>query len=183
MGRLKEMKWLLGMMVGWTLLSASDDATNFLEAYKSKDAQKACHFGRKLFHAGTKDEKILIATGQVCAEIDYIDFLAVLQQRLHSSRLSREAAVYFSSLVLQKRLISQFMFEDADLSEYMLPRSDHLLSRVFEAIKNEEYIVISLRPKRIQIGSKDDFLDLYTDKMIHIDRYKEQQKIQTHRYR
>lgn len=177
------MKWLLAVVIGWTLLSASDDATNFLEAYKNKDAKRACHFGRKLFHAGARDEKILIATGQVCAEIDYIDFLAVLQQRLHSSKRSREAAVYFSSLVLQKRLISQFMFEDADLSEYVLPRSDHLLSRVFEAIKKEEFIIISLKPKHIQIGSKDDFLDLYTDTMIYVDHYKEQQKIQTHRYR
>lgn len=177
------MKWLLAAVIGWTLLGASDDATNFLEAYKNKDVQRACHFGRKLFHAGTKDEKILIATGQVCAEADYIDFLGVLQQRLHSSRPSREAAVYFSSLILQKRLISQFMFEDAYVSAYVLPRSDHLLSRVFEAIKKEEFILISLSPKRIQIGSEDDFLDIYTDKMIHIDRYKEQQKIQTHRYR
>ncbi len=177
------MKWLLGMMIGWTLLGASDDAMNFLQAYKNKDAQSACHFGRKLFHAGTKDEKILIATGQVCAEIDYIDFLAVLQQRLHSSEQSRAAAVYFSSLVLQKRLIAQFIFEDADLSEYVLPTSEHVLSRVFEAIKKEEYIVISKSPNHIQIGDKDDFLDLYADKMIYIDRYKDQQKIQTHRYR
>lgn len=183
MGKLNAMKWLLAAVIGWTLLGASDDATNFLEAYKSKDAQSACHFGRKLFHAGTKDEKILIATGQLCAEADYIDFLGVLQQRLHSSRPSREAAVYFSSLILQKRLISQFMFEDADLSAYVLPRSDHLLSKVFEAIKNEEFIVVSVNPKRIQIGSKDDFLDLYADTMIHIDHYKEQLKIQTHRYR
>lgn len=171
------------MLLGWTLLSASDDARSFLEAYKNQDVKTACHFGRKLFHAGTRDEKILIATGQVCAEIDYIDFLAVLQQRLNSSKDARAAAVYFSSLVLQKRLISQFIFEDADLSAYVLPRSEHLLSRVFEAIKKEEYKVISTQPKHIQIGSKDDFLDVHADKMIYVDHYKDQQKIQTHRYR
>jgi hypothetical protein len=168
--------------VSATLLNA-DTLSSFLQAYKSGDSELTCTYGRDLYRTNIRDENILIAIGQACAQVDFIDFIGVLQQRLGKSSESRKAAVYFSSLVLQKRLISQFMHEDIDLTSYALPVTDHVLSRVFEAIKNGEYRLVSNNPKHIQIGTEEEFLDVYTDKKICVDHYKDHKKIKEHRYR
>jgi len=166
-----------------TALLANDDLSTFLDAYKNGDTALACTAGRKVFHAGMQDEKILVAIGKSCADDDYINFTAVLQQRLGESAESRRAAVYFSTLLLQKRLISQFMFEDIDLSPYMLPRTEHVLSLAFEAIRNKSYTLVSDNPKHLHIGDKENYLAIYADKKIHIDVYRDKTKIQKHRYR
>lgn len=177
------MKLLLGMLILSAALFSEDDLSSFLHAYKQGDSESTCRFGRQLYRANIRDENILIAAGQACAKEDFIDFVSVLQQRLGKSPESRQAAVYFSSLVLQKRLIFQFMLEDVDLSPYALPVTDHILSRVFEAIKNGEYSLIAERPKHIQIGTQEDFLDVYITKKVCVDHYKDNKKIREHRYR
>ncbi len=176
------MKWLLVFILYITSLLANDSLSVFLDAYKSDDAITACKIGRELYRSGLQDEKILIAIGQSCAKDDYINFIGVLQQRLGKSAESRRAAVYFSTLILQKRLLSQYMFEDVDFSAYILPRTEHVLSLAFEAIRNKSYTLVSDKTKRLHIGDRKNYLDLYVDKKIHIDVYKDGQKIQEHRY-
>lgn len=177
------MKFLIGLVIVSASLLNADTLNAFLQAYKSGDSELTCTYGRDLYRTNIRDENILIAIGQACAEVDFIDFIGVLQQRLGKSSESRKAAVYFSSLVLQKRLISQFMYEDIDLRSYALPVTDHILSRVFEAIKSADYRLVSHNPKHIQIGTQEEFLDVYTDKKICVDHYKGHKKIRAHRYR
>lgn len=177
------MKWLLIFIVNMTSLLANDNLSAFLDAYKKEDSALACRIGREIYRSGLQDEKILIAIGKSCAEDDYINFIGVLQQRLGKSTESRRAAVYFSTLILQKRLISQYMFEDIDFSAYTLPRTEHILSLTFDAIKNKSYTIVSQSPKHLRIGDEDNYLDLYADKKIHIDVYRDRKKIQEHRYR
>lgn len=166
-----------------TSLLANDNLSAFLDAYKKEDSALACRIGREIYRSGMKDEKILIAIGQSCAEDDYINFIGVLQQRLGESAESRRAAVYFSTLLLQKRLISQYMSEGTDLSLYTLPKTEHILSLTFEAIKNNNYTLVSQSPKHLRIGDEDNYLDLYVKKKIYIDVYRDREKIQKHRYR
>ncbi len=177
------MKWLLIFILNMTSLFANDKLNAFLDAYQNDDAVKACSIGRELYRSGLEDEKILIAIGQSCAEDDYINFIGVLQQRLGKSAESRRAAVYFSTLILQKRLISQYMFEDVDFSAYTLPATDHILSLTFEAIKNKSYTLVPDNTKHLHIGDRDNYLDLYVDQKIYIDVYRDGKKIQEHRYR
>lgn len=177
------MKFLLSLIVIGTAAFATDNLTSFLHAYKIGNADLTCSYGRKLYRTNIRDENILIAIGQACAKVDFIDFIGVLQQRLGNSPESRKAAVYFSSLLLQKRLISQFMYEDIDISKYAIPVTDHILSKVYESIKNGDYTTVSHDPKHIQIGTPDEFLDVYVDKKICVDHYAGQKKIEEHRYR
>ena len=176
------MKWLLIFVLNMTALLANDNLMTFLDAYKNGETALACSIGRKIFHSGMQDEKILVAIGKSCADDDYINFTGVLQQRLGKSAESRRAAVYFSTLLLKKRLISQYMHENIDLSPYALPRTEHVLSLAFEAIRNKSYTLISDHPKRLHIGDKENYLDLYADNKIHIDVYRGKIKIQEHRY-
>jgi len=177
------MKYFLFFVMSISTLFAQDKLDLFLSAYQDNNHQLACKVGRELYRAELRDESLLVAIGSSCAEDDFIDFIAVLQQRLGNTAESRRATVYFSTLVLQKRLLSQFMFEGVDLSEYTLPKTEHILSIVFEAIKNKRYTVIESNPKHLRIGDKENYIDLSVDKKIHVNVYQNERKIQEHRYR
>lgn len=177
------MKYLLFFLLFLSALFAEDKLGSFLNAYQDNNHQLACKIGRDIYRSELRDEALLIAIGQSCAQDDYIDFNAHLQQRLGASMDSRRAAVYFSTLILQKRLLSQFMSEDVDLSHYSLPKTDHILSIVFEAIKNKRYTVLSVKPKHLRIGNEDNYIELFIEKKIHVDVYQNRTKIQEHRYR
>ena len=75
------------------------------------------------------------------------------------------------------------MHEDIDLSAYSLPLTDHILSRVYEAIKNENFTLVSKDPKRLHIGDAGNYIDLYVKKKIYVDLYQKGKKIQGHRYK
>ena len=177
------MKYFLLFLLMTGILAANNDIRTFLDAYKRNDVFLACDAGRKLYHSDIRDENLLIAIGHACSKADYIDFVGVLQQRLGQTPDARKAAVYFSTLGLKKRLISQYMHEETDLSLYALPITDHILSKVYEAIKNEEFTVVSETPKHIHIGDKENYIDLYVKNKIHVDVYENSQKIQEHRYK
>ncbi|MCJ7766361.1 MAG: hypothetical protein MUP09_10530 [Thiovulaceae bacterium] len=177
------MRWLLACLLAFGSLAAADDLSSFLRAYKGGNTELTCKYGRSLYRSEIRDEAILIAAGDACAKADYIDFVGVLQQRLGESAASRKAAVYFSTLVLQKRLIAQFMFEDIGISAYSLPVTDHILSRVFEALKRGSYVLVDQNPKRVQIVDKSELIDIYTNKKTYIDLYRDKKLVERHRYR
>lgn len=178
------MRWLMYLMlVSAYPLYAKENVEAFAKAYKSKSMEKACTIGRHLFRQNMRDENILIATGHACAEVDFIDFIGVLQQRMGESAQSRKAAVYFSTLLLQKRLISQFMHEDIDLSLYRLPMTDHILSEVYEALHNGHYQTIKADPKHLRIGDEMNYIDLFVDQKVYVNRYVAGKLIEEHRYR
>lgn len=176
------MKYFLYLMLIATFVKA-DNLSSFLKSYKNGEVQKSCSYGRKLFRSSIRDEKILLAISDVCAKADYIDFIAVLQQRLGKSAQSREAAVYISTLSLQRRLISQHLNENTDISLYSLPKTDHILSTVFEAIKNKKYTTVDENPKHIKIEKKDKQIDVHVSDKIYINVYQDNKIIQKHRYR
>jgi len=171
---MKSLFW--GVLLVSSLLSA-DNLSSFVQAYKAKDMSRACALGRELYRANMRDEKILIASGHACAEDDYIDFIGVLQQRLGQTPSSRRATVYFSTLLLKKRLISEYMHEDADLSSYTLPLTDHILSRVFEKIKKADFTLISEDPKHLRIDDGSNHIEVYVKNKLYVDVYKEDQMI------
>jgi len=166
-----------------SFLYANSNLERFVQAYKAKDMALACSLGRTLYRDNMRDEKILIASGHACAEDDFIDFIGVLQQRLGQTPASRKATVYFSTLLLKKRLISEYMHEGNDLSAYTLPLTDHILSQVFEAIKNGNFTTLSTSPRHIRIGDEQNYIDVSVKKKVYIKVFKEGKQVREHRYR
>ena len=177
------MKVLISLIFIISSIYAKDNLSRFVNAYKAKDMSLACSLGRQLYRSNMRDEKILIASGHACAEDDFIDFIGVLQQRLGETPASRKATVYFSTLLLKKRLISEYMHEGADLTPYTLPLTDHILSQVFEAIKMNNFTTIAESPKHIRIGDGNDYIDVSVKNKVYVRVYKEGKKISEHRYR
>jgi len=110
----------------------------------------------------------------------------MLQRSLVETPSSRENSSYFSSLILQKRLIYQFMIDDLDLSHLKLPASSHLLSRVFEQLSMKQYKTLSEEPKLIEINAngKKFILSVSDDtpKKVLIDEYKSTGELERHWY-
>jgi len=128
------------------------DITSFINDFKAEKYNKVCEQGSRLFYGGYTDENFISLVGISCAKVDRINILGMLQRSLVSSESSRENASYFSTLILQKRLIYQFMIDDTDISHLTLPSSRHLLSRVFDHLSAKEYKVLSEHPKLIEIN-------------------------------
>ena len=131
----------------------------------------------------TKDENILSMIGDACAKVDHINPLAHVIRGLISTPEFRENGSYFATLVLQKKLIYQFMNDGIDLTSLRLPRSDHILSVVFENLakgsytKEESKIVIKVDSKVFRVWITDT-----KKRVVVIDVYKNDKKIRTHRY-
>jgi len=179
----EKMKLIFIVCLMFSSVFAQTNLETFIKEYKAKNMSKACSLGRQLYRANMRDEKILIATGHACAEDDYIDFIGVLQQRLGQSAHSRHATVYFSTLLLKKRLITEFMYEDANLSLYTLPLTDHILSEVFDAIEAKNFNLISSKPKRLRIGDAQNYIEVYIKDKLYVNVYKNERLVQEHRYR
>jgi len=177
------MKHVLLLVLLLGSLHAQDMLSNFVQAYKDKDMALACSLGRQLYRSNMRDEKILIASGHACAQDDFIDFIGVLQQRLGKSASSRRATVYFSTLLLKKRLIFEYMHEDIDLSPYTLPLTDHILSKVFEGIKTDNFRLLSQNPKHLIIGDDQDYIEVYVKNKLYVNVIENGKKVQEHRYR
>ena len=127
------------------------DISSYIKDFKAKKYNKVCEKGSKLYYGGYTDENFVSLVGISCAKVDRINILGMLQRSLVNTPSSRENSSYFSSLILQKRLIYQFMIDDLDISHLKLPTSTHVLSRVFEQLSRKQYKILSSSPKLIEI--------------------------------
>ena len=170
------------------ILVASVDADiyqNFSKYVNSKNYVKACRYGKQIFASGERDEKIISVIGQICLKADFIDTTSALQSRLRKTKEARINAVVFSSVLLQKRLIYQFMYDGTDISTLALPVSNHPLSDTFVAIRDNSFKQISDAPKVIEFQKNSKkykvYID-YNDKGRVIIEILENNKITIHRY-
>lgn len=163
----------------WMCLSgpvwAETAMSTYIEMFKAGHYDIVCKEGLESYYGGRNDEMFVRMVGTACARIDNINPLGMLQRNLVSSKSARETASYFATLVLQKRLIYQFMIDDIKIASLQLPYSNHLLSIVFERIANGSYEKLSDDPKVIKVydGDKSMVISVSDDepKRILIDEY------------
>lgn len=172
-------------LIGSLILEARN-IRPFIEDFKAKKYDEVCDKGMHLYYGGYTDENFVSLVGVSCAEVDRINLLGMLQRSLVGSKSSRENASYFSTLLLQKRLIYQFMIDDLDVGELRLPASTHLLSRVFEQLSAGNYKVLSSSPKLVELDAngRKIILSLSDDEPIKvlIDEYTIAGELERHWY-
>ncbi len=174
------------LLLSFSLLLQADLYDDFSQHMKDKEYKKACDAGRTIFFNLERDEKFIALIGQACLKADSINTLAIIQSRLRNSESGRQNAALFSSLLLQKRLIYQFMYDNTDISTLALPIGEHPLSHAFVSIRDNSYKLISKQPKVIEFTHKDKHYKLYIDTKkrgrITIEVKDKNNKIKTHRY-
>ena len=173
---------LLGMFLYVSLFAYTyDDVLSDYQAGRYKDA---CLKSAVFYKNAEKNENILSIIGDACAKVDYINPLGYVVRGLVSTPQFRENGSYFATLVLQKKLIYQFMNDGTDFKNLRLPRSEHVLSIVFENIamknytKDDNNIIIKTDSKEYRI-----WLDKKKRKAVYIDEYVDDKKIKSHWYR
>jgi len=180
---------MIKLLLTLSLIGASLSAniyTDFKKHLKNESYMKACKAGKKIFLKNERDEKLLSAIGKTCLKADYIYASTLIQSRLRKTKDSRNNAVVFASILLQKRLIYQFMYDDTDISTLGLPISDHPLSHTFIAIRDKSYTLVSVSPKIIKF-KKDDkkykvYIDFQENGRVIIEETNRDNKTITHRY-
>lgn len=174
--------FLVYLVSAWSSLYAYS-YNDILKDYEGKNYEKVCSQGSSLLLNNEKNENILVAIGDACAKIDAINPLGNVIKNLISTDEYRESGSYFATLVLQKKLIYQFIHDRINLKELRLPRTEHILSRVFEELAKGNY---SENNQRIEIQTKDKeyLLWLSNDKpkKVYIDELKDGKLIYRHWY-
>ena len=127
------MKWIVLFLAFYSTMHAYS-YNDVLRDYEAKNYDKVCSQGNSFLIRNDKNENILIAIGDACARTDAINPLGVVVKNLVTTKENRESGSYFATLLLQKKLIYQFMNDDINLKELRLPRTEHVLSRVFEEL-------------------------------------------------
>ncbi len=115
-----------------TLSLYADTKRDLLHLFQKKQYEEACNLGFKNFSDNSKDEEYVSLYSFACLNIDYIDRLSVAITTLKYSKEARANASYFSTILLQKKLLYHAMLDDYDISSLNLPKTDYVLSKVFD---------------------------------------------------
>jgi len=111
---------------------SADMKRNMFNLYQNKKYEKVCSMGFDHFKANKKDEEFVSLYAFACLKSDYIDRLAVPTAILKFSKESRANSAYFSVILMQKKLLYHALVDNYDLSEFSLPTTDYILSKVFD---------------------------------------------------
>jgi len=129
--------------------------------FQRKNFSSVCNEGSIKIDRGNKDEDFMGVVGTACAEIDSVNKLATIQNELKSTRAGRNNGSYFATLILQKKLLYQFMVDDVDLGYLRVPDTNHILSIVFKYIVLKKFKIISDSPKELEIVDGELKIKLY----------------------
>ncbi len=129
------------LLVSALLLSSltSADIESLYKLYQSKKYKQACQLGLRMFKEQKKDSRFLMLYGLSCLNADYIDRLAVPMTALRYSKTERANASYFATILLQKKLLYHSLLDGIDISNLKLPKTDYILSKVFDLYTKKEY--------------------------------------------
>jgi hypothetical protein len=105
---------------------------NMFNLYQNQKYEDACGIGFNNFYANKDDEEFVLLYSFACLNSDYIDRLAVPITMLKLSTESRSNAAYFSTILMQKKLLYHALIDDYDLSMFKFPTTQYVLSKVFD---------------------------------------------------
>jgi len=124
------MKLLLTLVLALNLYANTKQ--NMFNLYQNSKYEKVCQIGFDNFKKNKRDEEFVSLYAFSCLNSDYIDRLAVPTAVLKFSKEARANSAYFSVILMQKKLLYHALVDNYDLSEFTLPTTDYVLSRVFD---------------------------------------------------
>ncbi len=125
------MKLIILFILAYNLL-AYDIKQNLFTLYQNKKYEKVCTTGFNNFQKYKQDEEFVNLYAFGCLYSDYIDRLSIPIATLKFSKEARANSAYFSVILMQKKLLYHALLDGYDLSKYILPSTDYVLSKVFD---------------------------------------------------
>jgi len=156
------------------------------QMYENNSFKKACRFASNKIMGYKKNEKFVSLYAFSCLKSDNIDKLASATILLKHSTEARANSVYFSTILLQKKLLLHAMIDNFDIEQLQLPSTDYILSKVFDLFMKDEKkedkiheFIDSNNPNekyRLFIKNENE------NKKIIIEHYLNNNLIKTHKY-
>ena len=171
------------VLIAATLLQAATPE-RILSLYQQGDYRSACLEGAPILRDNRTDETLINAFGIACLRSDFIDLSSNAILHLRSEPGSRQNAAYILTVVLQKKLLYHAMADDVDIKGTLLPRTPHILSKVYSAYVQEKYeqqgarYVMRIDGERVELDSLHEGGHF----KIRIRRYEGDRLIDQHLY-
>ncbi len=108
--------------------------------FEKADYPKICNQKVQDFLKDSQNEELLNIFGISCLKINDIDRLALPAGKLSKTQSSRENAAYFADILLKKKLLLHAILDGTDISYIRLPKSDYILSFIFDKFVKKEYV-------------------------------------------
>jgi hypothetical protein len=174
------MKWLLSLIILSSILFSSN-LSKLYKYYEKQEYDKGCDHGKKYLNKNRKNEKYLTLYGLTCLETDNIHRISTVITELKETKESRENASYFATILLQKQLLKQALIDGKTLGHLNLPKTNFVLSRIFNMFVNKEY---RLKDNIYKLEERDKRYKLYIEKRhLIIDIYQNEKFIKRYRYK
>jgi hypothetical protein len=121
----------------------SSNLSTLYKLYEKQAYLKACDYAVKHFYKkrNKNSDQYMTLYGLSCLETDKIYRIATPMLRLKSTKDARENSAYFSTILLQKKLLFQALVDKISLKNLHLPNTTFILSRIFTDFVNEEYVL------------------------------------------
>ncbi len=132
------MKYFLNMMLFTTLLFAIQKSDVY-KAYKNKQYNDACILGAKIYLQHKKDNNFLTIFADACLKVDNINRMAIPAMLLVRDPTARSNSIYFLTILYQKKLLYKSLIDGFDVSRYIFPTTDYILSKIFVKYAKKDY--------------------------------------------
>lgn len=113
--------------------------SKLINYYKNKEYKKVCLNGLYIFNKLKNDENLVNMYGFSCLKSDYIDRISVPAVVLKQSKTSRQNAIYFLTILLQKKILFAALFDNFKISDIRLPATKHIISKIFKLYQENRY--------------------------------------------
>lgn len=161
------------------------DKDDIMKDYTSGNYKQVCLESASFYKNNGKNENLLTIIGDACVKSDFINPLGYIVKNLVSTPDFRQNASYFSTILLQKKLIYQFINDGIDLSNMRLPKTEHILSVVFENLATKNYIQIDEKIIIKQDNDKEIYLyKVFKDgnNWLILEEYENKKLLEKHWY-
>lgn len=132
------MKFLL--IIFLSLNAFALGAVDIKSYFEKAEYPKICNQKIQDLLKDSQNEEFLNIFGISCLKTNDIDRLALPVSKLSKTQSSRENAAYFADILLKKKLLLHAILDGADISYIRLPKSDYILSFIFDKFVKKEYV-------------------------------------------
>lgn len=184
------MKKIIVILLMTTAFVFSSNLSTLYKLYEKQEYDKACDYAVKYFYKNKNknSDQYLTLYGLSCLETDKIYRIATPMLRLTSSKDARANATYFSTILLQQKLLFQALLDKTPLTDLHLPSTNFILSKIFADFVNKEYSEKDGIYSFKDATKKEMKYQLYIEesnkqKQMIIDIYKDDKFINRYKYK
>jgi len=179
--------FIITMFYSTLFAGLQNDLKTINQMYEENNFKKACRFGANKIIGYKRSEKFISLYAFSCLKSDQIDKLASATALLKHSPQARANSVYFSTILLQKKLILHAMIDDFKIKQLQLPSTDYILSKVFDLFMKEQKNESSTLHEFIDSNNPTEKYRLFVkneneNKKVIIEHYLNNNLIKTHQY-